>query len=196
MTTQEFTAQTKQLIDGLKGVCANYGLGNDGNEFKIITQAFLYKFMNDKFAYELKKLEPKLNDSDDGWESETKNYSEDQYELLLLRMPPESALLKREHFLSNLYGNQNAEQFGKLFDDTLRGIGMLNNEVFSVKTGSGAKITLFDELSQYIADVAKRDDFCRALVNQLVNFSFEKIFGQKFDFFSTIFEYLIKDYNK
>jgi type I restriction enzyme M protein len=29
-----------------------------------------------------------------------------------------------------------------------------------------------------------------------VNFSFEKIFNQKFDFFSTIFEYLIKDYNK
>jgi type I restriction enzyme M protein len=29
-----------------------------------------------------------------------------------------------------------------------------------------------------------------------VNFSFETIFNQKFDFFSTIFEYLIKDYNK
>jgi type I restriction enzyme M protein len=194
--TQNFTAQTKQLIDGLKGVCANYGLGNDGNEFKIITQAFLYKFMNDKFAYELKKLEPKLNDSDDGWESETKNYSEDEYELLLLRMPPESAKLKREHFLSNLYGNQNAEQFAKLFDDTLREIAILNNEIFAVRTGSGDKIKLFDELSQYIADVSKRDDFCRALLNQLVNFSFEKIFGQKFDFFSTIFEYLIKDYNK
>jgi type I restriction enzyme M protein len=32
-------------------------------------------------------------------------------------------------------------------------------------------------------------------VNKLVNFSFEKIFNEKFDFFSTIFEYLIKDYN-
>jgi type I restriction enzyme M protein len=30
----------------------------------------------------------------------------------------------------------------------------------------------------------------------LGNFSFENIFSQKFDFFSTIFEYLIKDYNK
>ena len=84
----------------------------------------------------------------------------------------------------------------KLFDDTLREIAIFNNEIFSVKTGTGDKITLFDELSQYIADVSKRDDFCRALVNQLVNFSFEKIFAQKFDFFSTIFEYLIKDYNK
>ena len=58
------------------------------------------------------------------------------------------------------------------------------------------KITLFDELSNYITDSTKRDAFCKAIVNQLINFSFEKIFEQKFDFFSTIFEYLIKDYNK
>lgn len=51
MTTQDFQNRTKELIDSLKGVCANYGLGNDGNEFKIITQVFLYKFLNDKFAY-------------------------------------------------------------------------------------------------------------------------------------------------
>ena len=44
--TQEFEKKTKELIDGLKSVCANYGLGNDGNEFKIITQVFLYKFFN------------------------------------------------------------------------------------------------------------------------------------------------------
>ena len=46
----EFKAKTEELIDNLKGTCANYGLGNDGNEFKIITQVFLYKFMNDKFG--------------------------------------------------------------------------------------------------------------------------------------------------
>ena len=44
-----FITKTKALIDNLKSVCANYGLGNDGNEFKIITQVFLYKFLNDKF---------------------------------------------------------------------------------------------------------------------------------------------------
>ena len=48
---KDFTEKTKTLIDSLKGVCAAYGLGNDGNEFKIITQAFLYKFLNDKFGY-------------------------------------------------------------------------------------------------------------------------------------------------
>lgn len=195
MTTLNFTAQTKELIDNLKGICANYGLGNDGNEFKIITQVFLYKFMNDKFGYEIKQLEPKLKKAEN-WEQEIAKYSDSQYEMLLLRMNPDSAKLKREHYLSNLYNRQDKEEFAKFFDDTLRDIAIFNNEIFSVKTGTGAKITLFDELSNYITDSSQRDNFCKALVNQLVNFSFEKIFSQKFDFFSTIFEYLIKDYNK
>lgn len=50
-------------------------------------------------------------------------------------------------------------------------------------------------MSQYIADESKRDNFCRAIINKLVEFSFERIFTQKFDFYATIFEYLIKDYN-
>ncbi|MBK6610573.1 MAG: SAM-dependent DNA methyltransferase [Sphingobacteriales bacterium] len=195
MVTQDFTAQTKELIDNLKGVCTSYGLGNDGNEFKIITQVFLYKFMNDKFGYEVKQLEPKLATAE-SWEKEIAQYSDQQYEMLLLRMNPDSAKLKREHFLSNLYNKQDKEEFAKFFDDTLRDIAIFNNDIFSVKTGTGAKITLFDELSNYITDSSQRDNFCKAIINQLVNFSFEKIFNQKFDFFSTIFEYLIKDYNK
>ena len=192
---QDFTKQTKELIDNLKGICASYGLGNDGNEFKIITQVFLYKFMNDKFGYEVKQLEKKLAAAE-RWEELISGYSPDEYQMLLLKMNPDSAKLKPEHFLSYLYNKQNIPEFSKFFDDTLRAIAIFNNEIFSVKTGTGAKITLFDELSQYISDSSQRDNFCRALINQLVNFSFENIFGQKFDFFATIFEYLIKDYNK
>lgn len=195
MVTQDFTAQTKELIDNLKGVCTSYGLGNDGNEFKIITQVFLYKFMNDKFGYEVKQLEPKLATAE-SWEKEIAQYNDKQYEMLLLRMNPDSAKLKKEHYLSNLFNRQDKEEFAKFFDDTLRDIAIFNNDIFSVKTGTGAKIVLFDEISNYITDSSERDNFCKAIINQLVNFSFEKIFNQKFDFFSTIFEYLIKDYNK
>ncbi len=193
MVTQDFTAQTKELIDNLKGVCTSYGLGNDGNEFKIITQVFLYKFMNDKFGYEVKLIDPKLKKADN-WEQVIATYTDKQYDMLLLKMNPDSAKLKREHFLSYLHNKQNQEEFAKFFDDTLRDIAIFNNDIFSVKTETGSKITLFDELSKYVTD--KKDNFCRAIINQLVNFSFEKIFEQKFDFFSTIFEYLIKDYNK
>lgn len=194
MVTQDFTTQTKKLIDSLKGVCTSYGLGNDGNEFKIITQVFLYKFMNDKFAYEVKrKLDLKAGES---WEEVVKNYPDEKYTMLLRKIGANNAKLKREHYLSYLHNKQNSEQFAKLFDDTLRDIAIFNNEIFSVKTGTGTKVTLFDELSNFITDSSQRDNFCRAIINPLVNFSFEQIFNQKFDFFSTIFEYLIKDYNK
>lgn len=194
--TQDFTASTKRLIDDLKSICANYGLGNDGNEFKIITQVFLYKFMNDKFAYEAKRTDPRLAKAEN-WEKEAAKYSAKDYEMLLLSLGPESAKLKREHYLSHLTKKQNDGEFAKFFDDTLRDIALFNNDIFSVKTDEGSKVTLFDEISTFITGSAgKRDEFCRALVNQLGEFSFEGVFHKKFDFFATIFEYLIKDYNK
>ncbi|KOY84356.1 N-6 DNA methylase [bacterium 336/3] len=195
MVTLDFTAKTKELIDNLKSICTSSGLGNDGNEFKIITQSFLYKFMNDKFVYETKKEDQKLETAE-SWEKTIHTYSEEEYELLLLKMNPNSAKLKKEHYIPYLFERQNMNEFAKFFDDTLRDIAIFNNDIFSVKTDSGSKIILFDELSNFITDSSKRDNFCRAIINALVNFSFESIFNQKFDFFSTIFEYLIKDYNK
>jgi type I restriction enzyme M protein len=82
MVTKDFTADTKSLIDNLKGICASYGLGNDGNEFKIITQVFLYKFMNDKFAHEAKT---KVKNPDN-WQQEVASYSDEQYGMLLRRI--------------------------------------------------------------------------------------------------------------
>jgi type I restriction enzyme M protein len=195
MVEKNFTKNTKRLIDNIKKVCANFGLGNDGNEFKIITQVFLYKFMNDKFGYEMKQLDPKLKNAEN-WEEEIKKYSEEDYKLLLMRMSANSAKFRPDHFLSTLFNRSTQPQFGKLFDDTLRDIAKINNDIFAVKTDAGTKIQLFDELTQFIADSSKRDDFAKAIVNQLVDVNFEEIFHQKFDFFSTIFEYLIKDYNK
>lgn len=194
MVEQEFRDKTKALIDSLKSICANYGLGNDGNEFKIITQTFLYKFLNDKFAYEAKKIDKKVANSEK-WEALLAAMSEDELEMLQLQMGGDTARLKPHHFISYLFSQQNAPDFAKLFDDTLRDIALTNNDVFAVKTDGGAKVVLFDRISEYIADESKRDAFCRAIINTLVEFSFERIFTQKFDFYATIFEYLIKDYN-
>lgn len=194
MTTIDFQNKTKQLIDSFKGVCANYGLGNDGNEFKIITQVFLYKFINDKFAYDVKKIDDKLANADQ-WEKVITDYSENDYEMLIMELDADTAKLRPHHFISHLFDKQNESDFAKTFDDTLQDIAITNNEIFSVKTEGGAKVTLFDRLSDFISDGSKRDEFCRALINKLTGFSFEHIFNQKFDFYATIFEYLIKDYN-
>ncbi len=194
MVELEFQQKTKTLIDSLKSICANYGLGNDGNEFKIITQTFLYKFLNDKFAFEAKKLDDNISKADK-WEEALAAMGEDDLDMLQLQMGGDTARLKPQHFISYLFSQQNAPDFAKLFDDTLIDIAITNNDVFAVKTDGGAKVVLFDRISQYIADDSKRDAFCRAIINKLVEFSFERIFTQKFDFYATIFEYLIKDYN-
>ena len=194
MVELEFQQKTKTLIDSLKSICANYGLGNDGNEFKIITQTFLYKFLNDKFAFEAKKLDDNISKADK-WEEALAAMGEDDLDMLQLQMGGDTARLKPQHFISYLFSQQNAPDFAKLFDDTLIDIAITNNDVFAVKTDGGAKVVLFDRVSQYIADDSKRDAFCRAIINKLVEFSFERIFTQKFDFYATIFEYLIKDYN-
>ena len=195
MVTQEFESRTRQLIDNLKAICAAYGLGNDGNEFKIITQVFLYKFLNDKFAFEAKKLQPELAQVE-SWEQALGQLSPDELEMLQMQMGPDTARLKPEHFIAHLFGRQNAPEFAKLFDDTLRDIAISNNDIFAVKTDGGAKVTLFDRVSEYITDPSRRDAFCRAVINKLVEFSFERIFTQKYDFYAALFEYLIKDYNK
>lgn len=195
MTTQEFIAQTKELIDELKGVCANYGLGNDGNEFKVITQVFLYKFLNDKFAYRIKEIDSRLAAAE-SWENTLSSYTEDEYQFLLIQLGEKGAALRPQHLLSSLFNRQNEADFAKLFDDTLLDIAANNNELFAVTTDGGAKITLFDQVSQFIVDPSRRDEFCKALINKLVSVSFEGVFQEKYDFFATIFEYLIKDYNK
>lgn len=189
-----FITKTKSLIDNLKSVCANYGLGNDGNEFKIITQVFLYKFLNDKFRYAVKQQMPELATATNFCEALVEMASDD-YQFLLAGLDPNIPRLQPEHLISYLFTKQNEGDFAKLFDDTLRQISIDNAEVFSVKSFSGAKDVLFDELSQYISDSSQRDAFCKALINKLFEFSFEEMFEQKYDFFATIFEYLIKDYN-
>ena len=191
-TTATFERQTKALIDDLKSVCANYGLGNDGNEFKIITQVFLYKFLNDKFVHEIKRLEPNLAKAEN-WEVELKKYSANDYEMLMMQLSESTAHLKSKQFISSLFERQNEANFAEIFDTTLLEIAKENSDIFSVVTEGGEKIVLFENISKYVTD--KRDDFCKAIINKLVNFSFENIFHEKFDFYATIFEYLISDYN-
>jgi|TARA_B100000745_G_C20154728_1_gene395702 type I restriction enzyme M protein len=195
LVTQQFEQRTRELINSLKAICAAYGLGNDGNEFKIITQVFLYKFLNDKFAFEAKKIHPELAKAE-SWEATIAAMSTDDLDMLQMQMGPDTARLKPEHFIAHLFGRQNAPEFAKLFDDTLREIAITNNDIFAVKTDGGAKITLFDRVSEFITDLSKRDAFCRAIINKLGDFSFERIFNEKYDFYAALFEYLIKDYNK
>lgn len=189
---------TFKLIDNLKSTCQQYGLGNDGNEYKIITQMFLYKYLNDKFCFEIKKLNHPLIKkfiNEQKFEIAYKNLSEDdRYELLDL-LSPDIPRLNPEHLIANLWNQQSKENFDEIFDDTMVDIANENIDIFNTHTADETKIPIFENITIFVTDTAKRAAFARALVDKLINFSFEEIFAQRYDFFATIFEYLIKDYN-
>lgn len=194
--TSSYQQQTRELIDDLKNVCATNGLGNDGNEYKIIVQTFLYKLLCDKFAHEMKVADPKLAQSEDwiaAWQKLSKNTQQD----LKHALPPETPELSADQLIPSLFNRQTEPGFAKLFDDTLIAIAVANSDIFAIKTEDGERVPLFDRLSEYVTGSAdKRDAFVRALFNKLIGVSFEKMFEQKYDFWATLFEYLIRDYNK
>lgn len=205
MQIDNITIRTKRMIDDLKTICANFGLGGSPGEYKIITQVFLYKYLSDKFLYEAKKADPTLACAENIEEALT-TMPDDQYEMLTMMLGGSTAKLKKTHYISYLFNHQNDESmrkadgspypFHELFDDTLVDIANCNLDIFSVQTGGEEKIRLFDPISQYVIESAKKPLFCRAIINKLVEFSFADVFEQKYDFFAQIFEYLIKDYNK
>lgn len=186
--------ETIKLIDNLKATCQIYGMGNDGNEYKVITQVFLYKFINDKFGYEIKKISPKLAKSKK-WEKVYEKMAKNERENLLDKLSADVPKLEPEHLISNLWNQQNKGDFAELFDNTMTDIADQNIDIFSTQTTMKTKIPLFENLTIYVTDTEQRTPFARALVDKLAKFSFEEAFEENYDFFSTIFEYLIKDYN-
>ena len=192
--TKTIKEKTVELIDALKATCQTYGMGNDGNEYKIITQVFLYKFINDKFGYEVKRISSKLANAPK-WELAYAELSEDERMDILDELSADVPQLYPEHLISNLWNQQSKGDFDLIFDSTMTDIADKNMAIFATQTTQNTKIPLFEKLTQYVTDEAQRAPFARALVDKLVNFSFEEAFTQRYDFFAAIFEYLIKDYN-
>ena len=192
----DIQAQTYSMIDNLKAICTNYGLGNSGNEYKIITETFLYKFINDKFFCEVKKLDDFKAKTTRDIEKILADMSADAFEMEMLSLPANTAILQPTQFISCLFNRQAEKDFHKIFDAALAEISAANAQIFSVKVGEGTAVKLFEPLSNYVVQTEKRDDFCRAIISKLADVNFEEIFNQKYDFFADIFEYLIKDYNK
>lgn len=193
MDNTQYSSLVKQLVDDLKGVFTTAGLGGEAGEYKLLTQSFLYKFINDKFLYESKAFDAQ-NDYDT-----IMKMRDDDYEFLQMDLGNKSAKIKREDLIESLFNHQNEDGFYTLFDATLNDIAVDNNDIYSVETAGNTQVRLFDSnlLRDNILDGAQRDVVARAIINKLAETKFdEHIFAAGFDFFSTIFEYMIKDYNK
>ena len=190
---EAYKVQVKGLVDDLKAVFTHAGLGGEAGEYKLLTQSFLYKFLNDKFLYESQNV-----DSENTYDHLV-SISEEDYDWLLEDIGTSTAWMKPNQFIESLHRQQNEATFYETFENTLNQIAIDNNDIFSVHTDGDTAIRLFDErlITDTISDSSKRNEVAKAIINLLARVKFdETIFSQGFDFFSTLFEYMIKDYNK
>lgn len=194
MDIETIKQQTYELIDRLKKTTVDNGLAGGGNEYTVIIETFLYKFLNDKFIYEAKKEKPELVQAEDFFAA-LDALPEDDYEEMCDLML-DTIILKKEHLIPFLAKRQNEDMFAELFDSTLESIAKENEEIFYILNDDETKVSIMKPLSDVVSGgAAKKNAFCRSLIGDVASFSFEDAFEAGYDFFSTIFEYLIKDYN-
>lgn len=194
MDIETIKQQTYELIDRLKKTTVDNGLAGGGNEYTVIIETFLYKFLNDKFIYEAKKEKPELVQAEDFFAA-LDELPEDDYEEMCDLML-DTIILKKEHLIPFLAKRQNEDVFAELFDSTLESIAKENEEIFYILNDDETKVSIMKPLSDVVSGgAAKKNAFCRSLIGDVASFSFEDAFEAGYDFFSTIFEYLIKDYN-
>ena len=191
---EEIKNQTYALIDDLKKTTTENGLAGSGNEYVVIVEIFLYKFLNDKFIYEAKKENPGLANAEDFFAA-IDAMSEDDYEEMCDSML-DTIILKKEHLIPFLPKRQNEDKFAELFDSTLESIASENSDIFYILNEDETRVSIMKPISDVVSGgTNKKNAFCRSLIGDVASFSFENAFEAGYDFFSTIFEYLIKDYN-
>lgn len=182
----------KDIIDELKGTCQTAGLTGSAAEEVVITSTFLYKFLNDKFSWNLERFSkeidmPKediLNNVNDALDAFYDTYAED-------------VAFGKEDTISYLVTKLNQQKFYELFDNALERISNNpRNEAFSVETADGGRKPLFTRITENV-EASKRNNFAKNIFSIIAKskFDFGEAFEDNFDFYSTIFEYLIKDYN-
>lgn len=184
----------ERIIDDLKGVCNQHGLGNQGDEEQIITTTFLYKFLNDKFMYNLRKFS-----EDTGIETkvifENKNDELDAF----YDAYSGNVAFDYEDTIESLMAYASYDDFYKRFDHVLEHISHNpRNAAFNIETSDGTRKDLFQPISKNVEESSK-NNFVQSIFSAISvkKFDFGDVFkeGEGFDFYSRIFEYLIKDYN-
>ena len=182
----------EEIIDELKGLCQTNGLANQASEEVVITSVFLYKFLNDKFMANLKEFSEEIGmDYKDVLKNENSEMDAfyDSY--------PQDVAFTYDETIDYLINKVSYNEFYKIFDDALEKISNdPKNEVFSVETADGARKPLFTRITENV-ESTKRNNFAKNIFGIISQerFDFGDAFKDNFDFYSRIFEYLIKDYN-
>lgn len=182
----------EQIIDELKGLCQTNGLSNQASEEVVITSVFLYKFLNDKFMSNLKEFS-----KDIGMEHQEVLKNENSEMDAFYDSYPQDVAFTYDETIENLITMVSRDDFYKVFDDALEKISNdPKNESFSVETADGTRKPLFTRITENV-ESSKRNVFAKNIFGIISQdrFDFGEAFKNNFDFYSRIFEYLIKDYN-
>ena len=181
-----------QMVDDLQGLCSTVGLSNTANEEVVVTSVFLYKFLSDKFIYNLEKFSKEINKP---VESIRKN-EDDMLEAFYMYNSKDVSFAY-EDTIEYLVNRIEQPDFYKQFDNALvRIANNVRNEAFAVETADGEKTPLFTSLTTLV-ESNQRNNFAKSIFGIIAQdkFNFSEAFGGSFDFYSAIFEYLIKNYN-
>ncbi len=182
----------KEIIDSLKGLCSQNGLSNTANEEVVVTSVFLYKFLNDKFMFNLSRFADEIGMTVD----EILKNENDELDAFYDSNSTDVSF-GYEDTIQYLINHVEQPDFGQQFDDALVRISKsAHNEAFAVETAGGEHLDLFQPLTTMV-EPARRNNFAKAIFGIIGQdkFDFQDAFSGSFDFYSAIFEYLIKDYN-
>lgn len=182
----------KEMIDELKGLCNTNGLSNQASEEVVITSTFLYKFLNDKFMANLNDFSAQT-----GMLIETILKNEHKELNVFFDTYPQDVAFKYEDTIEYLINKSTIDKFYELFDNALERISNYpENQEFSIDTADGGRKPLFTRITENV-ETSKRNNFAKSIFGIISQdkFSFGEAFKNNFDFYSAIFEYLIKDYN-
>ena len=181
-----------QMVDDLQGLCSTVGLSNTANEEVVVTSVFLYKFLNDKFMHSLEEFSKEIDvpvtdilKNEDGMLDAFYQYNS------------KNVAFEYEDTIQYLINRIEQPDFYKQFDAALDRISKYpRNDAFAVETADGEKTALFEPLSEKV-EGRQRNNFAKAIFGIIAQdkFDFSEAFNGGFDFYSSIFEYLIKNYN-
>ena len=193
MDIHELEASINQMVDDLQTLCSNIGKSNSAEEHVIVTSVFLYKFLNDKFMHNLEKFAAEI---DVPVETVLKN--EDDLLDAFYDYNSKDVAFAYEDTIQYLVNRVEQPDFSQQFDNALVRISKYpKNEAFSVGLADGEKTPLFVPLSDKVP-AGHRQNFAKSVFRIIAQnkFDFSDAFSGSFDFFSAIFEHLLKNYNK
>lgn len=180
-----------KMVDDLQGLCSTVGLSNTANEEVVVTSVFLYKFLNDKFMHNLGRFASELEMTTEEILGNEKMLNR------FYKQNSTDVAFNYEDTIEYLVNHLEQDDFYQQFDDALDRIAKnVHNEAFAVETADGENTPLFTPLTKLV-EGSQRNNFAKAIFGIMAQdkFDFSEAFEGGFDFYSAIFEYLIKNYN-